>query len=266
MDWMNIIAAVLSLGLMGLLFGAVLAVASRVFEVKTDERIPQIIESLPGANCGGCGFAGCSAYANAIVEGKAGCGCCPVGGEEAAKKIAGIMGLTAEKQTRMCAAVHCCGTGSATAKKYTYRGIGDCNAVMRLGGGEKACPYSCTGLGNCARACKFDAMHIVDGVACVDRAKCTACGMCVASCPKGLVELVPYDNPYYVGCSNRDKGVLTKNDCTVGCIACRMCEKACEQDAIHVMDNRARIDYHKCIGCGACAEKCPKKIIRAAGN
>ena len=153
MDWMNIIAAVLSLGLMGLLFGAVLAVASRVFEVKTDERIPQIIESLPGANCGGCGFAGCSAYANAIVEGKAGCGCCPVGGEEAAKKIAGIMGLTAEKQTRMCAAVHCCGTGSATAKKYTYRGIGDCNAVMRLGGGEKACPYSCTGLGNCARAC-----------------------------------------------------------------------------------------------------------------
>lgn len=264
MDIKIILAAILSLGGMGVLFGVILAIAGKMFEVKTDERIPQIIECLPGANCGGCGFAGCAAYAAAVATGTAAPSCCPVGGETAGQKIAEIMGLVLQAEEKRCAIVHCCGTDAAAVKKYEYEGICDCTAAMRLGGGSKACPYSCTGLGSCVEACKFDAIHVVDGVAVVDEEKCTSCGACVLACPKNLITLIPVSKPYYVGCLNKDKGVITKNDCAVGCIACRICEKECPSDAIHVIDNCARIDYDKCTACGACVEKCPKKIIRIA--
>jgi len=264
--FLSILYAILVLGIMGLLFGVVLAFASKIFEVKVDERIPQIVDLLPGANCGGCGYTGCVAFATSVVEGKAKVNGCIVGGDKTAEKIGEIVGKEAEDIIEMNAVVHCCGNNEAAVKKYKYEGIEDCNAAMRLSGGDKACKYSCLGLGTCVKACKFDAITIENGVAKIDKEKCTACGVCVASCPKHLIELIPYESKIMIGCSSKDKGPVVRKNCSVGCIACKMCERACQFDAIHVIDNLAVIDYSKCTGCGACVEKCPTKIIRNNGN
>lgn len=258
----NIIAAVLSLGLMGLLFGLLLAVSAKVFAVEKDERIDLVVEELPGANCGGCGFASCANYAEAVVTQGARTNACPVGGDAVAAKVAGIMGVTAESTTQVYAKVKCSGYDDKVTKKYAYMGLDDCLSVMRLGGGDKGCPYSCIGLGTCAKKCVFGAITVRDGLAFVDRDKCQACGMCVDSCPKGIIELIPHSNEYWVSCSSRDRGPQVKKYCTVGCIGCKLCEKACEYAAIKVIDNVALIDKDKCTNCGACAARCPVKIIK----
>ena len=128
-------------------------------------------------------------------------------------------------------------------------------------GGPKICTYGCLGFGSCVKACEFDAIHVKDGVAAVDRDKCKACGKCVAACPRHLISMVPYDNRYVVDCASRDKGKDVMGACSVGCIGCRICEKNCPADAVHVTDNLAVIDYDKCKNCGICASKCPRKII-----
>lgn len=266
MDIGAIVIAAVSLGLLGLVFGVILAFASRAFAVEQDERIPQITECLPGANCGGCGYAGCTALAAAIAEGKAPVNACPVGGAPSAERIAEIMGVAALTAEPMRACVHCCGTDGDAVKRYRYEGISDCEAVLRLGGGEKACTYACVGLGSCVRACPFGALSLRDGVAAVDLAKCTGCGQCLTACPKGLISLIPLSHSYYVGCSNRDRGGETKKVCKAGCIGCKLCERNCPAGAITVTDNFAKIDYEKCTDCGLCAEKCPVKIIRRRGE
>lgn len=258
---MQILYAVVSLGGMGLAFGLLLAAASKYLSVKQDERIPLIIEKLPNANCGGCGFAGCSAYAAAVVNGEAPVTGCPVGGAKAAEEIAKIMGVTAGASKPMKAVVLCCGKTGDTAIKYQYDGLEDCAAANRLGGGQKACQYSCLGYGNCVKACAFDAIHVENGIAVVNE-KCVACGKCVEACPKNLIQLVPKDADFAVICSSKDKGAAMKEKCTVGCIGCGICAKNCPADAITMQDNLAVIDYEKCVGCGICAEKCPKKVIR----
>lgn len=260
---MDILYAVLCFTALGAVFGALLAVASGVFFVKEDERIEKIKECLPGANCGGCGFSGCGDLADKIVKGEAKANACPVGGEEAAKKIAEIMGVEAEAPVRMRAQIMCSGTTGKSAKKYIYEGEADCNAVVRLGCGDRVCPNGCVGLGSCVKHCKFGAIKVVDNVAVVDYEKCTGCGVCASVCPKHIIKLVPFDSEYWVGCSSVDKGALVKTYCQAGCIGCKLCEKACESGAITVTDNVAKIDYSKCTGCGKCAEKCPKKIIKA---
>ncbi len=257
MDIGAIVIAAVSLGLLGLVFGVILAFASRAFAVEQDERIPQITECLPGANCGGCGYAGCTALATAIAEGtalataiaegKAPVNACPVGGAPSAERIAEIMGVAALAAEPMRACVHCCGTDGDAVKRYRYEGIQDCEAVLRLGGGEKACTYACVGLGSCVRACPFGALSLKDGVAAVDLAKCTGCGQCLSACPKGLISLIPLSHSYYVGCSNRDRGGETKKVCKAGCIGCKLCERNCPTGAITVTDNFAKIDYTKCM-------------------
>ena len=132
---------------------------------------------------------------------------------------------------------------------------------MMQAGGPKGCNYGCLGEGTCVTACPFDAIHIVNGVAVVDKEACKACGKCVAACPKHLIEIVPYDQKHLVQCSSKDKGKDVMSVCSVGCIGCKMCEKICKFDAVKVENNIAHIDPEKCIGCGACAAKCPKKII-----
>ncbi len=250
------------LGGLGLIFGAVLAVASKVFAVQEDPRKAELLEVLPGANCGGCGFAGCSAYAEAVVEGSAPVGACPVGGAEAAQKMAAIMGVSAEVAARQVAMVRCSGGGS-NRKLYQYEGQQSCLAASRMaGGGPLACQHGCLGFGSCVDACAYNAISIVDGCAVVNKENCVACRKCIETCPRGLITLVPYDAQIHVKCSSRAKGVDTRAVCDGGCIGCGLCAKACPNEAIKVENNVACIDYSKCTGCGACAAKCPQKIIR----
>lgn len=254
---------VIVLGGMAIFFGIVLTYASKKFAVEVDPRITDIRDILPGANCGGCGYAGCDALAEAIVRGDAPISGCPVGGAELAEKIAKLMGVEADSAERQVARVICCGDSENAMEKYEYYGIKDCKAAEMLAGGSKSCRYGCTGLGTCVRECPFDAIHIVNGVAVVDEEKCTACKKCIAVCPKGIIELVPISKKVRVLCRNQDKGKATMQACKVGCIACQKCVKACRFDAIKVENNVAKIDYSKCVNCMMCAEVCPTKTIYA---
>lgn len=261
---MQILIPVAILAGLGLIFGIVLAIASRVFAVKTDERIPAITEKLPGANCGGCGYSGCAALAEAIVNGTAKPNACTVGGNEVAAAISEIMGVPVEKTVRMRAQVMCSGTHELTTKKYVYAGAHDCIAAAKLGGGDKLCPDGCIGLGTCVGACPFDAIKVIDGVAAVDYDKCRGCGVCVAACPKHIIKLVPYSSAHWVGCMSAQKGAVTRRECEVGCIGCHLCEKNCPESAITVNGALAEINYDKCVDCGICVSKCPRHIIWSA--
>ena len=258
----GIILAAVIVGGTGLFIGLFLGFAGTKFAVEVDEREEAITGVLPGNNCGGCGYAGCSGLAAAIVKGEAEISGCPVGGAPVAAKIGEIMGLEAGETVRKTAFVKCAGTCDKAKQDYEYHGIHDCVMVnMMQNGGPKACNYGCLGEGTCVAACPFDAIHIVDGVAVVDKEACKACGKCVAACPKKLIELVPYDQKHLVQCSSQDKGKDVMKACSVGCIGCRMCVKVCEAGAVTVENNIAHIDPEKCTNCGACAAKCPKKII-----
>lgn len=258
---MQILIPVIILGVLGLVFGALLGVAAKALKVEKDERIEQITELLPGANCGGCGYAGCSALAEAIVKGEAEPSKCPGTKKENIDKIADILGIIVEEKEKIVAKVLCSGTCDKAAYKYEYEGITDCVAAQRFGGGEKSCSFGCTGYGSCVSVCRFDAIHIENGVAVVDDKKCVGCGMCAAICPKKVIDMIPAKQKVFVLCKSKDKGAVVKDSCSAGCIGCKLCEKNCPSSAICVTDNLAAIDYLKCSNCGICAEKCPKKVI-----
>lgn len=249
-------------GIVALLLGLFLGFAGKAFKVEVDEREEAICGVLPGNNCGGCGYAGCSGLAAAIVKGEAPVNQCPVGGAAIAAQIGEIMGVQAEEGAKKVAFVKCAGTCEKAKVDYQYTGIEDCAAMAFVpGGGPKSCNYGCLGYGSCVKACPFDAIHVVDGIAVVDKEKCKACGKCIAACPKNLIELVPYDAQHMVQCNSKDKGVEVRKVCEVGCIGCGICAKNCPSDAVHVENNIAYIDQSKCTGCGICAQKCPRKII-----
>ena len=258
---MEILKAVLAIGGMGLIFGALLAVAAKIFEVKKDERIPLITECLPGANCGGCGFAGCAAYAEAICNGEAKVNLCPVGGPKAAAKIAEIMGVEAEEDERMVAFVACAGTPEVAKNRYLNNQDIDCHTANRLAGGIKGCTYGCLGCGSCVEKCSFGGISVVNGVAVVNRNLCTNCGACIEECPRGVIIRIPYSTRAAVFCNSKASGKEVRAVCDVGCLGCGICAKNCPKEAITVENNVARIDGSKCVGCGICVEKCPKKCI-----
>ena len=204
----SVIISVLVVGGTGILIGLMLSIAQKKFEVKTDERIDAVREALPGNNCGGCGYPGCDGVAEAIVKGEAPVSACPVGGMAVAREIGKIMGEEVAETARMTAFVRCGGSCGKTRKNYEYSGVEDC-AMMAFvpGDGPKSCVYGCLGFGTCVKACQFDAIHIVDGVAVVDRELCKACGACVKACPRHLIELIPYDGgACHVQCASEDKG------------------------------------------------------------
>ena len=258
----GIIVAAAIVGGTGLFIGVFLGFAGKKFAVEVDEREEAILEVLPGNNCGGCGYAGCSGLAAAIVAGEAEIGSCPVGGAPVAAKIGEIMGQEAGEQIRKTAFVKCAGTCDKAGKDYEYHGLHDCIMVnMMQNGGPKTCNYGCLGEGTCVAACPFDAIHIVDGVAVVDKEACKACGKCIKACPKNLIELVPYEARHKVQCVSKNKVKDVMAACSVGCIGCKLCEKNCPSGAVAGVDNIAHIDQEKWTGCGVCAQKCPKKII-----
>lgn len=262
MDTQAIIYAICSIGGLGIVFGAILGFASKIFAVEEDPRVGQVMECLPGANCGGCGYPGCGGLATAIVEGRAPVNACAVGGAACAAKIADVMGVVAEEKEQMVAFVKCGGTCEKAQSKYEYDGIDDCIMAAQLAGeSSKSCAYGCMGLGSCVKACQFGAIKVENGIAVVDPEICVACGKCVATCPKHIIDMVPYKKKVKVQCASKDAGKQVMQVCTAGCIACKICEKNCKFDAIHVIDNRAVIDYDKCKNCGVCANKCPKKVI-----
>ena len=262
MNMIIISAAVIAV--VGIVVGFGLGILGEKFKVEIDEREAAIRAELPGNNCGGCGYPGCDGLAKAINEGKAPCNQCPVGGAPVGEKIAAIMGVTVEASAKKVAFVKCGGGCDKTSQKDNYYGILDCSKAMNVpGGSDKACSYGCMGYGSCVRACEFDAIHVINGVAVVDKEKCVACGKCIAACPKKLIEFVPYDTHHFVRCSSQDKGKAVKDICSVGCIACTACVRNCPQNTISMNGNVAVIDYTNCINCGICAQKCPTKAILA---
>ncbi|HPT75441.1 MAG: RnfABCDGE type electron transport complex subunit B [Epulopiscium sp.] len=262
MDITSILYPVISIGGLGVLFGAGLGYASKKFAVEVDERIPQVRDLLPGANCGGCGYAGCDAFAKAVVEEGVDICTCSVNSPEAIEKIAALLGVAAGCSIKKVAQVKCKGTCSNSKNKYEYYGIMDCqDAAATPGGGAKACSYGCLGLGTCKKVCMFDAIRIEDGIAVIDEEKCTGCGNCVEACPKAVIELVPQINQVRVVCNSKDKGKDVKEACSVGCIGCSLCVKTCEYNAIDFKDNLAHIKYDQCTQCMACVQKCPTKVI-----
>ncbi|MDD2400736.1 MAG: RnfABCDGE type electron transport complex subunit B [Clostridia bacterium] len=261
------INAIISLAVMGAIFGIILGIANKKFVVDIDPRVEAITNALPGANCGGCGFPGCGGYAEAIVVGTAPLAACGPGKDEVRKKIAGIMGAdVGESKERKVAQLMCNGGQDKAVSLYEYEGILDCYTAKTMFGGPKVCSYSCIGLGSCIDACPFGCITMGDNhLPIIDYDLCVGCNKCVEYCPQSVIQLIDASKLVHVRCSNRDKGKLAKEACQVACIKCKLCEKNCPEGAIAVVDNGAgglaEIDYSKCTNCGICVNKCPTNAI-----
>lgn len=270
-----ILSAVLVLGLIALLAAVLLYAVSKKFAVKTDPRVGEVTSLLPGANCGGCGFAGCANMAEALVKG-ADNGTieglrCPVGGDAVMAQVAQHLGMEATKSEPMVAVVRCNGTCEHRPRIVEYDGLQTCLAVNASGRGETACGYGCLGCGDCTRACQFDAIHMnpETGLPEVDEDKCTACGACAKACPRHIIELRkkgPRGMRIYVQCVNKDKGAVARKGCEVACIGCGKCQRTCQFDAITIENNLSYIDYNKCRLCTKCVSECPTGAIIQVGG
>lgn len=258
----TLITAILIMGGLGGALGLILAIASKAFHVETDPRIDQVAEALPGINCGACGYPGCSGYAEAIVLEGADITLCAPGAVATAEAIGKIMGTAVETNEPNFAFVTCNGTG--VRQRFYYDGVKTCNSasVMGLAGSYQDCSYGCLGLGDCVRACPFDAIYWNEHhVAEVDEEKCAGCRKCIDACPRGLARVDPESRVVFIRCANTDPGMLSHKTCSHGCIACGKCVRECPFDAITIQNNLAVIDYDKCKLCGKCEKVCPKNCI-----
>ncbi len=258
-----VVSGLVVLAVLGVIFGIALAIVAARFVVKVDPKVEQVRETLPGANCGACGFAGCMGYAEAVVGNPdVAASMCAPGKAPVAEKIATITGKKAEKLDPKIARVFCQGGKSLSQRKFIYTGVQDCTAAVLAAGGDKSCEFGCMGYGTCMRACPFGAITMsADNLPLINQEKCTACGKCVAACPKQVIELAQASKAVVISCHSRDKGIDVKKKCQVGCIACGICVRTCPVDAIKIDNNLARIDHSKCIVCGLCTKKCPTNAI-----
>jgi len=217
---------------------------------------------LPGVNCGACGYKGCDDYAEAVAEGKAKPNLCVPGAESTAEELGALLGIEVEPPKDVVAFVHCNGNCEATATKADYVGVTSCKAAAMLYGGPESCRYGCMGLGDCAAACPANAICMKDGIAHVDTSRCLGCGLCETICPKQVISMVPQETVVVVMCNNKDKGADARKACKNACIGCMKCVKTCPHEAITVTNNLAKIDYDKCVRCGACAASCPTGSLK----
>ncbi|MCW0482097.1 Fe-S cluster domain-containing protein [Gaoshiqia sediminis] len=264
---MTIVYTIITLSAIGTLAAVILYFVAQKFKVYEDPRIDDVEKALPGANCGGCGFAGCRAFAEACVKADDLASLyCPVGGNDCMSGVAGILGLEAVVQTPKVAVVRCNGSCEHRPKTNQYDGALSCAVAASLYSGDTGCQYGCLGCGDCVVACDFDAIHMnpETGLPEVIDDKCVACGACVEACPKTLIELRkkgPKDRKIYVACRNEDKGGIAKKSCEVACIGCSKCFKVCPFDAITMSNNLAFIDADKCKLCRKCVLECPTNAI-----
>ena len=267
----TIIWTIVILTAIGLVLALVLCLVAKKFKVEEDPRIDEVEKVMPGANCGGCGFAGCRAFADAAVKApNLDKNYCPVGGNEVMKKVAAILGYEIKEKAPQVAVVRCNGTCANRPTVNTYDGLQSCKVKAALYSGDTGCAFGCLGCGDCVAACQFGAisMNAETGLPVVDETKCTACGACAKACPKHIIEIRnqgPRGMREYVSCVNQDKGPVAKKACSAACIGCGICAKTCQHDAITVENNVAYIDYTKCKLCRECEAVCPTGAIHGVG-
>jgi len=263
----TVLLTILSLSLLGLVLALVLYFVAQKFKVQEDPRIDDVQAILPGANCGGCGYAGCRAFAESCVKAEnLEALYCPVGGNQVMKNIAEYLGMQVAEKAPQVAVVRCNGSCDNRPRTTTYDGYRSCAVMASLFSGDTDCRWGCLGQGDCVLVCKFDAikMNPVSGLPEIDQDKCTACGACVRICPKSIVELRNKgvkNRRIYVACANRDKGGVAKKACVAACIGCTKCQKICPFDAITITSNLAYIDANKCRLCRKCVAECPTHAI-----
>ena len=263
----SIIWTVAVLAGLGLILALLLYLLAKKFKVEEDPRIDEVEKVMPGANCGGCGFAGCRAFADSAVKApNLDNHYCPVGGNDVMKQVAAILGYEVKEKAPEVAVVRCNGTCANRPRTNTYDGVQSCKVKAALYAGDTACAFGCLGCGDCAAACQFGALSMdpETGLPVVDEEKCTACGACVKACPKAVIELRPKGPrgmKVYVSCVNKDKGPVAKKACAAACIGCGICAKTCTHDAIVVENNIAYIDASKCKLCRECEAMCPTGSI-----
>ena len=259
---MDIVYPIIFFAVLGLAAGVLLAAASKILYVKTDERVEKISSALPGINCGACGFSGCEGYANAIVGSSAPLDLCKTGGGDALAAISGIMGVDAGESIPEKAVVRCTGDCEAATLKYDFAGVKSCAAAEIFYSGYKKCTSGCLGLGDCIKVCPQGAISIKNGIAVIDECKCVGCGICVRECPNGLIAVRKITNKVDYTCMSANTAKDTVAACKNGCIGCRQCERVCPEHAVKVVNNHAELDYSLCTSCGKCAEVCKRGVIR----
>ena len=265
----TVIWTIVILTVLGLLLALVLCWVARKFKVEEDPRIDEIEKVMPGANCGGCGFAGCRAFADSAVKASdLDSHYCPVGGNDVMKQVAAILGYEVKAKAPQVAVVRCAGSCEARPRVNVYDGENSCKVKAALYSGDTLCPYGCLGCGDCVDACQFGAISMdpATGLPVVDDAKCTGCGACAKACPKHVIEIRnkgPRSMRVYVSCINKDKGGVARKACSAACIGCGKCAKVCAHEAITIADNVAYIDFTKCKLCKKCVTECPTGAIHA---
>jgi len=257
----SLLIVIAIVAVLAVVFAVLIVLVSKVCAVNEDEKAKAIQDLLAGANCGGCGYAGCSDYAKALSEGKAELCSCGATSNEAKEQIANILGIPFSASAETFAIVKCAG-GINAKDKFEYVGNDSCNAANAFMNGKKLCAEGCLGGGDCITVCPEKGIVINNGCAKTNKVLCQGCGACVVKCPKHLIEMIPKTAKVVVACSNKCKGKDVLNACSVGCIGCGLCAKNCPESAISMVDNLAVIDYSKCTGCKTCVLKCPRKCIK----
>ncbi|MGI6360819.1 MAG: RnfABCDGE type electron transport complex subunit B [Bacillota bacterium] len=254
---------ILVMAVIGTIAGIILTIAHKAMAVEINPLTEDLLAALPGVNCGACGFAGCYEYAVALTDDHdINTNLCPPGGDQTAKALAEILGVDFQASSKNFAIVRCGGSLFESSLKMDYRGIPTCKANKRFYRGRFICPQSCLGYGDCQRTCPYNAIHVENGLAKIDRDLCIGCGLCQNACPNNLIDIIPGNARTYVACMTELSDAKTKRACKVGCISCNLCIKACKFDAISINNwTHAVIDYDKCVNCGLCAKVCPRNCI-----